>query len=79
MYNPSLRQIPRHELADIIPLKQESSLIDWLESTHRLMERDSQEPDYASAEEDLAGIMDSDDTTYDDFDDDTDEVVIEED
>ena len=46
MYNPSLRQIPRHLPADVIPLKQQSSLLDWLESNNRLLARDVQEPDY---------------------------------
>ena len=43
MYNPSLRQESRHEPADVIPLNQETSLLDWLANTGRLIARDSHE------------------------------------
>ena len=65
MYNPSLRQIPRHLPADVIPLKQQSSLLDWLESNNRLLARDVQEPDYLH-EEEISELMAVDDTPYED-------------
>ncbi|MBE9185425.1 DUF3134 domain-containing protein [Microcoleus sp. LEGE 07076] len=65
MYNPSLRQIPRHLPADVIPLKQQSSLLDWLESNNRLLARDVQEPEYLN-EEEFPELMAVDDTPYDD-------------
>ncbi|MCY7383420.1 MAG: DUF3134 domain-containing protein [Microcoleus sp. CAN_BIN18] len=65
MYNPSLRQIPRHLPADVIPLKQQSSLLDWLESNNRLLARDVQEPDYLN-EEEFPELMAVDDTPYED-------------
>ncbi len=76
MYNPSLRQIPRHEPAEVIPLKQESSLLDWLEATNRLLARDSQEPDYLDDEEEISELMAVDDSPYDDIDDDIEEEEI---
>ncbi|MBE9121572.1 MULTISPECIES: DUF3134 domain-containing protein [Microcoleaceae] len=66
MYNPSLRQIPRHLPADVIPLKQESSLLDWLESQNRLLARDVQEPNYLN-EEEFPELMAVDDNPYDDL------------
>lgn len=68
MYNPSLRQIPRHLPADVIPLKQQASLLDWLESNNRLLARDVQEPDYLH-EEEISELMAVDDNPYDDLDD----------
>ncbi|MEG3976913.1 DUF3134 domain-containing protein [Microcoleus sp. herbarium8] len=65
MYNPSLRQIPRHLPADVIPLKQESSLLDWLESQNRLLARDVQEPNYLN-EEEFPELMADNENPYDD-------------
>ncbi|MGB3264733.1 MAG: DUF3134 domain-containing protein [Microcoleus sp.] len=65
MYNPSLRQIPRHLPADVIPLKQQSSLLSWLESNNRLLARDVQEPEYLN-EEEFPELMAVDDNPYDD-------------
>jgi hypothetical protein len=36
MLNSPLRENPRNQRADVIPLKQESSLVDWLQSNGRL-------------------------------------------
>ncbi len=35
--NPALHEEPRHQSGAIIPLKQEESLLDWLQSTGRLV------------------------------------------
>ncbi|MDF0553034.1 DUF3134 domain-containing protein [Kamptonema sp. UHCC 0994] len=76
MYNPSLRQIPRHEPAEVIPLKQESSLLEWLEATGRLLARDNQEPDYVlDAEPEITDLMGGDDSPYDDMDDDVEDAI----
>lgn len=72
MYNPSLRQIPRHLPADVIPLKQQSSLLDWLESNNRLLARDVQEPDYLN-EEEFPELMAVDDSPYDDLEEEAEE------
>jgi hypothetical protein len=72
MYNPSLRQIPRHLPADVIPLKQQASLLDWLESNNRLIARDVQEPDYLH-EEEISELMAVDDNPYDDLEEEAEE------
>jgi hypothetical protein len=35
--NPALHEEPRYQATPIIPLKQEESLIDWLQNSGRLM------------------------------------------
>jgi hypothetical protein len=40
MYNPSLSQESRYEPASVIPVKKDSSLIDWLAATGRLIPRE---------------------------------------
>jgi len=77
MLNPSLREIPAHEPADVIPSKQEISLITWLESTGRLIERDTVSTttvDYLEEEEEIADLIAVDDSAYDDDDDDDDDL-----
>lgn len=74
MRNSALREEPRDQRAAVIPLKNESSLLDWLESSGRLIARDQQEPDYLDDEEEIAGLMDPDDMSYDLDDDDAVEV-----
>ncbi|MCA1993350.1 MAG: DUF3134 domain-containing protein [Coleofasciculus sp. S288] len=71
MYNPALREEPRDQLAQVIPLKQETSLLDWLESQGRLIARDVVEDhNYLEEEEEISELMGSDDSSYDDDDDD---------
>lgn len=70
MYNPSLRRTRRHEPADVIPLKQETSLLDWLEATGRLLARDSNDADFLIDEEEISELMSVEDSGYDDDDDD---------
>lgn len=79
MYNPSLREEPRHKPAPVIPTKQQSSILDWLESTGRLMPREGVIFDeYADDSEDLQEIM-LDEGTYDDLDEEEDDLMEEED
>ena len=83
MLNPSLREIPAHEPADVIPSKQEISLIAWLESTGRLIERDTTVSttttvDYLEEEEEITDLISVDDSAYDDDDDDDDDDDISE-
>lgn len=80
MLNPSLREIPAHEPADVIPSKQEISLLAWLESTGRLIERDTVSTttvDYLDEEEEISDLISVDDSAYDDDDDDDDEDLME--
>ena len=71
MKNPALRREPRYEPAVVIPLKQESSLIDWLKATNRLIPRENQEVEtIILEEEEISDLMDGDDSDYDDLYDD---------
>ena len=58
MKNPALTQELRYEPASVIPLKQESSLIDWLQSNNRLIPREPKEK---------ASVNDSDDPEIDEL------------
>ncbi|MBD2307547.1 DUF3134 domain-containing protein [Chroococcidiopsis sp. FACHB-1243] len=75
MHNSPLREEPREQPARVIPLKQESSLIDWLKSNGRLIPRDGvQEPDLLTEVEDgdsSLDLLEGDDVGdfYDDDDD----------
>jgi phosphopantothenoylcysteine synthetase/decarboxylase len=74
MYNPSLREEPRDQLAEVIPVKQESSLLDWLETNNRLLARAGDEDEYLDDEEEISELMGVDDSDYDDDDDDDDDI-----
>ena len=71
MYNNSLREEPREQLAGVIPAKQETSLLDWLEANNRLIAREVQEDPFHADEEEIAGLMDVEDTTIDEDDSDS--------
>ena len=76
-YNPSLREEPREQRAAVIPVKQESSILDWLENTGRLLARDNAESDYLEDEgEELSDLMAGDDNSFD-IDDDDDELELD--
>ncbi|MBD0362887.1 MAG: DUF3134 domain-containing protein [Coleofasciculus sp. C3-bin4] len=70
MYNPSLREEPREQLAEVIPVRQETSLLDWLETNDRLLARESQDLSFLEDEEEISELMGVDDTHFDDDDDD---------
>ncbi len=76
MDNPSLRREPRYEPAAVIPLKNESSLLDWLKQTGRLKYREHNketELELLEQDEEIAELIDVDDYT-DDFDTDTEDL-----
>ncbi|MBW4469994.1 MAG: DUF3134 domain-containing protein [Stenomitos rutilans HA7619-LM2] len=76
-YNPSLREEPRSQRAAVIPLKQEVSILDWLENTGRLLARDSQDVNYLEADgEELNDLMAGEDNSFD-IDDDDDDLELE--
>ena len=76
-YNPSLREEPRSQRAAVIPLKQEASILDWLENTGRLLARDIQEVSYLEADgEELNDLMAGEDNSFD-IDDDDDDLELE--
>ncbi|MEM7554501.1 MAG: DUF3134 domain-containing protein [Cyanobacteria bacterium P01_A01_bin.84] len=71
MLNSPLREAPRTQRASVIPLKQESSLLDWLKAKGRLITRDNQEPDFSEEEEDIDSLIAGEDGVgYDEDDDD---------
>ena len=73
MLNSPLREAPRNQRADLIPLKQESSLLDWLKANNRLIPRDIHESKSSEEEEDvesMLGVEDGIGYDDDDFDDD---------
>ncbi len=73
--NPSLSQKPRYEIADVIPLQHETSILDWLERSGRLMDRTSDNDDLLlDSEEEIAELIEND-GKYDD--DDEDDILVD--
>jgi hypothetical protein len=70
MHNPSLREEPRDQLAEVIPLQHETSLLDWLESNNRLIPREVTEDNSLEEEEEISELMGVEEGGYDDDDDD---------
>ena len=72
--NPALTQEPRYEPAIVIPLKQESSLIDWLKANDRLIPREqSEKENLDAAHDDVSELLSDDYDEEDDFDSDDDD------
>ena len=71
LHNPSLREEPLDQPAAVIPHKQETSILSWLESTGRLQARDdgSSKEDYLEEAEEIDGLIAVDEVGYDDDDD----------
>jgi hypothetical protein len=67
MLNSPLSEQPRNQRAPVIPLKQESSMLDWLQSQGRLVARSIQENDYSQPEEEISDFLSSEDG-IDDYD-----------
>ncbi len=67
--SPAISQEARYEPAAVIPVKQDSSIINWLEATNRLIYRE-QEETKGQLEEDaeISDLIDVDDN-YDDEED----------
>jgi Protein of unknown function (DUF3134) len=72
-----LREEPRNQRAAVIPLKQETSLLDWLHASGRIIARDVHEPDFQEDEEEISEFLGGEDGI--DYDDDDDEVAIADD
>ncbi|MBD0264534.1 MAG: DUF3134 domain-containing protein [Tolypothrix sp. Co-bin9] len=77
MLNSPLREVPRNQRADVIPLKQESSLLDWLQTNGRIIARDVHEPDFQDDEEEIDTLMGVEDGIGYDLDDDDDVGIAE--
>lgn len=66
-YNPSLRQIPRNQKAEVLPAQEQPSILVWLESTGRLKPREDAEASEEADSEELSDLMgDSDKYEEDD-------------
>lgn len=74
-YNPSLREEPRDQRAAVIPIQQESSILDWLEKSGRLLAREVQEVEVGTPEDvdDINQFISEDDNSFD-LDDDNDDL-----
>lgn len=70
LYNPSLLEIPREQRAPVIRLKQEDSILDWLQANGRLLARDDREHDYLLEDQEEISDLIVDDGSYDDLEDD---------
>ena len=73
--NPALSQEPRYEPAIVIPLKQDTSLIEWLKANNRLISREPAEKENSdAAHDDVSELLseDFDEEEDDDFDEDDD-------
>jgi len=55
--NPSLRQLPRHDPAELIPSRNDISILDWLKVSGRLIARDEVEASNTPREEDEFILM----------------------
>ncbi|MBV6623247.1 MAG: DUF3134 domain-containing protein [Rivularia sp. (in: Bacteria)] len=86
MLNSPLYEVPRSRRASVIPLKQESSLLDWLQENGRLISRDPVEPQAEDKRQDINSLMGIGDYEFeegmdedDDDDDDDDDATSSED
>ncbi|MEL6383013.1 MAG: DUF3134 domain-containing protein [Cyanobacteria bacterium J06626_18] len=66
-YNPSLREIPRRQPADVLPTQQEPSILVWLEGTGRLKPREEVVVVKEEADnEEISDLMGDSDKDFDD-------------
>ncbi len=73
MLNSPLSEAPRNQRAQVIPLKQESSMLDWLQFQGRLVSRNVQETDFSLQEAEISELLSTEDGIEDfDMDDDSD-------
>jgi hypothetical protein len=79
MLDSPLREAPRNQRASVIPLKQESSMLDWLRLSGRLIARDIHDTDSREDVEVISDFLGADDGIGDTDYDDDDDVIAEED
>lgn len=78
MLNPALHEQPRNQPAAVIPIQRDSSILDWLEGTGRLLSRESSDFDFLdSEEEEINELMAGDDNSFDLDDDDDDSLDLD--
>lgn len=77
MLKSPLREEPREQLALVIRSKNESSLLEWLESSGRMIARETQEVSYSEEEEEeISELIAVDEISYD-IDDDEDSIDLD--
>lgn len=74
--NLALRSEPRDKPASVIPPQKDASILDWLEQSGRLLEAPTETFYEEATPEELADFM-GEDGSYNDFDDDDDELDLE--
>jgi hypothetical protein len=62
--NRALKIQIRYEPAPVIPLKQEGSLLDWLEANNRIIYREEKSVEALPLEEEEFDLIDEQDTDY---------------
>ncbi len=77
MHNPALYEIPRDRPAPVIPPQRNASILDWLEGTGRLLERDTVAADYRDDEEEINALMAGEDNSFEPDDDDDDSLELD--
>lgn len=69
MKNPALRKEKRYEPAPVIPLKQDGSLLDWLEANDRIIYREEREDRFIDPnltdEEEISDLIDAEEEEFD--------------
>ena len=70
IYNPSLHETPREQPAVPSPLNRDSSVIEWLEASGRMLPREGAEAtDLEPEEVDIAEMMDANDNNNSNYND----------
>ena len=67
-YNPSVQQYPRSQHAPVIPERRNASILKWLESTGRLINRETDPALEEADSEEISDLMGNDDGGFDDSD-----------
>ncbi len=77
MHNPALREEPRYQPAPVSGTGRPPSILAWLESTGRLVAKETPLPEYGDDAEDLNDLMVGDDD-YIDLDEEEEDVLADE-
>ncbi len=64
IYNPSLREVPRYQTAEVIPTQRDLSPFDWLVANGRLIPREDVVEEDPS-EEEIEELMGAENNDYD--------------
>ncbi|MGJ3254473.1 MAG: DUF3134 domain-containing protein [Elainellaceae cyanobacterium] len=78
MQNPALHEYPRRKPSPIIPQPTETSILDWLEASNRLLAREESDFDYSDDEAEINELMSGENNAgYEDDSDDDDDDSLE--